>query len=129
MKRKLKKVEHRKRQDNKVQFLETVNQVSKETGFSKEDIKIVLRSYFSVIRGSILSGFSVILPNIGTLTAFLRASKYRSVGQWDKDGNLTHVNKTVPARYAVKLWTSNKFSEEVKKMEVTKEAEDALYED
>lgn len=104
---------------------EIVAEVSKETGFSKKDIKEVYNTICKVIRKRMWDGESVIIPLLGTIMPFIKPRCYRHALYGGKrDPELIEV----PPKWTIRFVPIRNLKEEFANKEVTKEQEDSIYE-
>lgn len=103
-----------------------VADVSKETGFTKQDIKIVYQAICRVIKKRIWKGESVLIPHLGTLMPFL---KPRCVRHALYGGRKEPKLIEVPPKWTLKFVPQRGVKEEIAKIPVSKEQEDAIYVD
>jgi nucleoid DNA-binding protein len=124
-KRKLKSAISRRPKD-RIGIDTIVKEVSRETGFTQQDIKEVYKVICKVIKKRLWNGQSVIIPFLGTIMPFIkpRCTRHALYGG-RKEAELIEV----PPKWTVKFVPIRNLKEEFANKTVTKEQEDSIYKD
>ena len=124
-KRKLKQPMARRPKD-RVGIDAIVNDVHKETGFSKKDIKEVYRAIMKAWIKRMFNGQSIIVPSLGTIMPWLKPrSRKLALYGGRKDPKMI----STPPKWSLKLVPMRGVKKYFGTKEVTEEQEDFLYED
>ena len=98
--------------------------ISNDTGFTKDDIQLVLRSMISYIRSSMLKGFGVSLPKLGIFYPLIKPS--RTV--MSMNGGVGAPEKMkMSDRWQMKFKSSEAVDKELASKKCTKKEIDNLY--
>ena len=103
-----------------------VADVSKETGFTKQDIKTVYQSICKATKKRLWNGESVLVPYLGTLMPFI---KPRCIRHALYGGRREPELIEVPPKWTLRFVPQRGVREEFASKPVSKEEEDAIYED
>jgi len=123
MKKQLKPLRHRKPKVTTT-TLQMLEHISNDTGFTKDDIKLVLRSMISYIRSSMLKGFGVSLPKLGIFYPLIKPS--RTV--MSMNGGVGAPEKMkMSDRWQMKFKSSEAVDKELASKKCTKKEIDNLY--
>lgn len=124
-KRKLKPAISR-RPKNKASIDSIVDEVSKETGFARRDIKEVYQTLGKVIVRRMWKGQSVILPSLGTIMPFIKPRCIRhALYGGKKESELIEV----PPKWVIRFVPMVSLKEKFFTKKVTKAQEDFIYKD
>lgn len=123
MKKQLKPLRHRKPKVTTT-TMQMLSYISEDTGFTKDDIQLVLRSMISYIRSSMLKGFGVSLPKLGIFYPLIKPS--RTV--MSMNGGVGAPEKMkMSDRWQMKFKSSETVDRELAEKKVTKKQIDNLY--
>ena len=122
-KRKLKPINDRKPKE-RLTTSEAAKAVADETGFRTSDILRVLQSYGKVVKDGLTDGKRVWVSGIGTICPMIRVSRFSPVLKCKVGGD-----GMTKAQYVPHMTFHKHIKNELKEIEVSKEALDSQYED
>lgn len=115
-----------RRTKNKASIDSILNEVKKETGYQKKDIRIVYDAILMVWKRRLLKKQSVVISGLGTLIPWItpRMNKLALYG-----GKKDPKRIVTPPRWTFKFIMQKLVNEELKAIKVTEKEERDLYED
>ncbi len=96
-------------------YTQLLNEVAEETGFSKSDIKIVIRCFIKKVKEAILSKQKVSIPTIGMIYPTIRRGKDVSNSPWAEVAQQIWAG----SRWLIKIKANEKMEAELKEMSVS----------
>lgn len=118
-KRKLKPIKDR-RPTKKIGDMEMYRRVAKETGFRKEDIRLVIKAISKITNDELCNGNAVSIKDLGVFYPMVKMGGNFHINRSDKP-----IKPVVVPKINFSMIVKN----ELKKIEVTQEQIDAQYED
>lgn len=126
-KRKLKPSSKRQKAQS-VSLVDVVAEVGRRTGFKECDIKDVLNAFGIVTREYLISGECVRIPKLGLMSPDLHPPKYSALKKhMQEKAGIENPDGITKGSYTLKFRTNDVVEDGLRKLEVTKEAIDALY--
>lgn len=122
-KRKLKPLNHRKPEKCFYQH-EMAEEISKRTGFTKNDVLMVLKEYGEIAREKLCDGAKVYFSGIGTMFPIVKVGRYSYVLQYKYGGD-----GMTKAQFVPRLHFCRSLKDDMKAIEVPEELIEAQYED